>query len=198
MTHRYPSRRQWLLAALVLPGLPRAQGAPLMVEGQPFERQALVAGTALRLNGTGVRAVAWFKGYAAGLYLPSRATTAEQALALPGPKRVQLRMLQKVPAAEFVKAFNKGLVRNATAGEVERLTPRMARFQALIEQTGPVRPGDVVDLDLDPAQGTLYAFNGQVQGEAIAGDDFYAALLRSFVGERPYDNKLKAGLLGGA
>ena len=39
--------------------------------------------------------------------------------------------------------------------------------------------------------------NGTLQGEAIVGDDFYAALLRSFVGDRPYDSRLKAGLLAG-
>ena len=46
------------------------------MEGQPFERRVVVAGAELRLNGTGVRAVAWFKGYAAGLYLTRRAATA--------------------------------------------------------------------------------------------------------------------------
>lgn len=191
------SRRQLLLATLALPWAVRARTPPLMVEGQPFERQLRIAGAELTLNGTGVRAVAWFKGYAAGLYLTQRATTAAQAVAMAGPKRLQMRMLQEVPAAEFVKAFNKGVARNASEGEVERLAPRMARFVALVEQTGTVRPGDVVNLDFAPALGTLYSFNGTQMGEAIPGEDFYAALLRAFVGERPYDKKLKAGLLGG-
>ena len=63
-----------LCAALALPlvsggGLAQAQDGPRVVEGQPFARRVALAGTELQLNGTGVRAVAWFKGYAAGLYL---------------------------------------------------------------------------------------------------------------------------------
>lgn len=192
------TRRRLLFATLALSGLARAESPRLMVEGQPFDRLAHVAGTELRLNGTGVRAVAWFKGYVAGLYLRERAATAAQVLAMRGPKRLQLRMLQDVPAAEFVKAFHKGMARNASDAEVERLAARMGRFEALIAQTGAVRKGDVVDLDLDPAAGTRFGFNGTLRGEAIPGEDFYIALLRAFIGEHPYDEKLKAGLLGGA
>ena len=61
---------------------------------------------------------------------------------------------------------------------------------------GKVRKGDVIDLDFDPARGTLFALNGTLQGTAIAGDDFYAALLGSFIGEQPFDARLKSGLLG--
>jgi hypothetical protein len=35
-----------------------------------------VGDTDLKLNGVGLRAVAWLKGYAAGLYLPKKATAA--------------------------------------------------------------------------------------------------------------------------
>jgi hypothetical protein len=59
-----------------------------------------------------------------------------------------------------------------------------------------VRKGDTVDLDLDPGRGTLFGLNGTLRGEPVTGDDFYAALLRSFVGDKPYDKRLKAGLLG--
>ena len=191
------TRRILLLAPLLLPALACAEPGPLYVEGQPFERRAVVAGAELRLNGTGVRAVAWIEGYAAGLYLTAPASTAAQAVAMPGPKRLQLRMLQSAPAAEFVKAFSKGMVRNSTGAEVERLASRMSRFEAYITDAGQVRQGDVVDLDLDPAEGTRFMLNGRPRGEAIPGDDFYAALLRAFIGERPYDKRLKSGLLGG-
>jgi hypothetical protein len=155
-----------------------------------------VAGTELQLNGTGVRAVAWFKGYAAALYLRSRAASAAQAVALAGPKRLQLVMLQKVPADEFVRAFSKGLKRNTPDSELPLLSERMTRFEAQVAAIGTVQPGDVVDLDFVPGRGTAFSLNGTLRGEAIAGEDFYAALLRSFVGDRPYDRELRAGLLG--
>ena len=194
-----PTRRRLLASALpllLLPALARARPEPVLVEGQPFARRVRLAGAELQLNGTGVRAVAWFKGYAAGLYLAGRADTATQAVAMPGPKRLQLRMLQEVPAAEFVKAFNKGMLRNAAPEAAATLGERMARFEALIAQGGSVRPGDVVDLDFDPARGMQYVYNGKPRGEPIPGEDFYGTLLRAFVGERPYDKALRAGLLG--
>jgi hypothetical protein len=174
----------------------RAQ--PVMVEGQAFDRKVTLAGSELLLNGTGVRAVAWFKGYAAGLYLRTPSRTAAQVVGQPGPKRLQMRMLQDVPAGEFVKAFRKGVERNTDPAELPQLSARMATFAALVEGLRQVRKGDLVNLDLEPGRGTVFSVNGTLRGEAIAGDDFYAALLRSFVGDRPYDSRLKAGLLAGA
>ena len=186
------------MLGLALAGPLAARAQPVMTEGQAFERRLTLAGSELQLNGTGVRAVAWFKGYAAGLYLRTPSRNAAQALAQAGPKRLQLRMLQDVPAAEFVKAFRKGVERNSTAAELPQLAERMAVFEALVGALGQVRKGDVVNLDLEPGRGTVFSVNGTLRGEAIAGEDFFAALLRSFVGDRPYDSKLKAGLLAGA
>ena len=190
----------WLLflAGAGLSVRAQAQDTPRMVEGQAFVQRLNLAGGDLRLNGTGVRAVAWFKGYVAGLYLSRPSTTMAEVLAAPGPKRLQLRMLQDVPAEEFVKALNKGVERNTAADEMQALRPQMQRFAELIAATVTVRKGDVVDLDFDPARGMLFNLNGTLRGEPLAGDALYAALLRSFMGNRPYDGKLKAGLLRGA
>jgi hypothetical protein len=173
------------------------QDAPVKVAGQVFERHARVAGTVLVLNGTGVRGVAWFKAFAAGLYLSAPAAEPAQVLALAGPKRLQLRMLTDLPADEFAKALRKGMSRNAGGAEAAaELEPRMERLEAQIAALGQVHEGDVVDLDFDTAHGMLFSLNGKPHGEPIAGADFYGALLRAFVGDLPYDPKLKAGLLG--
>jgi len=190
------TRRSLLAVLLSTPALTWAQGDAVVVEGKAFARRVEVAGAELLLNGTGVRAVAWFKGYAAGLYLRSRASTAAQVVVLPGPKRLQLVMLQKVPAEEFVKAFRKGLKRNTPDAELPQLAERMAQFEALVAAIGTVQKGDVVNLDFEPGRGMAFSLNGTLRGEAIAGEEFYAALLRSFVGDRPYDRELRAGLLG--
>lgn len=188
-------RRALLLAAGALAcGALRAQEGAVHVEGHAFAQRLQVAGGELLLNGTGVRAVAWFKGYVAALYLPRRSSVAEQVLAMPGPKRMQLRLLQEVPAEELVKALQKGLSRNSA--EPERLAERSEHLARTMLAVGTVRKGDRIDLDQDPTRGTLFALNGTLRGEPIAGADFYAALLASFVGQRPYDKRLKAGLLG--
>jgi hypothetical protein len=190
------SRRRWLLAAGALLAGPAGagDGAPVLLEGQSFVRRVQLAGEELLLNGTGLRAVAWFKGYAAGLYLRERSQSAPQVLAMAGPKRLQLRMLQEVPATELVGALRKGLARNTP--EPNRLAERTERLSAGMLAVGTVKKGDVIDLDLDPTRGTLFALNGTLRAPAIEGADFFGALLASFVGERPYDTRLKAGLLG--
>lgn len=173
-----------------------ASAAPVIVEGKRFDDSLRLLDAELVLNGTGVRSVAWFKGYAAGLYLPLRAKTAPAVVAMPGAKRLRLQMLYEVPAAEFSKAFDKGVARNTPAAELPALRDRMQVFERQIDAIGKVRKNDVVDLDLDPDRGTTLSLNGKLLGEAIPGADFYAALLRSFVGDNPYDDALKAGLLG--
>jgi hypothetical protein len=200
------SRRSLLvLIAAALPtaiGLPTAAQAqtaepPAKIAGVSFERRLSLLGKDLRLNGVGVRAVAWFKGYAAALYLTNKAGTADQAVATPGPKRLVLRMLREVPSVEFVKAFRQGMARNSPEDSHPKMAARIDSFADAVAAIGTVREGDVVNLDFDPTRGTLFTLNGTQRGEAIAGEDFYAALLRAFVGDKPYDEKLKAGLLGG-
>ena len=194
---RMPNRRTMTLAVLSTLALPAStRAAAVVVEGRRFEDTTHLYGRDLLLNGTGVRAVAWFKGYAAGLYLASRTKVTSEAVAMPGPKRIRLQMLQDAPAAEFTKAFGKGVSRNTPAAELPALLDRMHQFERQIDALGQVRKGDVVDLDLDPERGLVFGLNGTLRGPPIAGADLYASLLRSFIGDRPYDAKLKAGLLG--
>ena len=193
-----PTRRHALCALASLPWAVHrhATAAGVRVEGQWFDAVARVAGSELQLNGTGVRAVAWFKAFVAGLYLPQPARSTAQAVGQAGPKRLQLRMLRELPAAEFSKAIQKGVTRNVTAAELSALQDRLHTFEATVTAMGKVRLGDVIDLDQVPGQGMGMRLNGTLRGGAIAGDEFFAAVLLSFLGEQPYDNKLKAGLLG--
>ncbi len=186
------------LLALPLLALPAAHAADPTnpIGGVRFEPQVQLAGQALQLNGTGLRAVLFLKGYAAALYLAQRAGTADAVAAVPGAKRLQLRLLLEVPAAEFVKAFHQGIERNNPADVQAMLAERAARFDALLKPVGKFKKGDAVNLDFLPGQGLQFWHNGKLLGAAIPGEDFYAALLRVFVGEHVSDEKLRAGLLG--
>ena len=184
----------FLLLAL---GSPAFAAGPLNpIGGVRFEPQLQLAGQVLLLNGTGLRAVLWLKGYAAGLYLGQRAASAEAVVAQPGAKRLQLRLLMDVPADEFIKAFHQGIERNNTPEMQASLAERAARFDALLHPLGEIHKGDTVNLDFVPGQGLLFWHNGRQVGAAIPGEDFYGALLRVFVGEHVSDERLRAGLLG--
>lgn len=185
-----------LAAALSFGALALAAEPANPIGGVRFEPQAQVAGQALQLNGTGLRALRIFKAYAAALYLPQRASTAETVVAQAGAKRLQIRMLWGVPAAEFVKAFHLGVQRNNPPEVQAKLAERVARFDALLEPIGKIASGDTVNLDFQPSQGLVFSHNGRTLGAPIPGDDFYGALLRVFIGDLVSDDKLRAGLLG--
>jgi hypothetical protein len=202
-------RRTWL--STVAPGLgllmawPRLARAqpnepPLRLEGRSLARRATVGGVDLRLNGAGVRAVAWLKAFVAALYLGAPARSPDEVLATPGPKRLQLHLLTDVQAAELSKALRRGVARNTPTPERQRVDDALADLAARIEALGLLRKGDVMQLDWDPPRGVLLALNGTLdrgarEGLAPAQPALYAAVLRAFIGEHPYDERLKAGLL---
>ena len=176
---------------------PAAGARAASIAGVVFDERARVAGADLLLNGVGVRQVAWLKGYAAALYLPRKAATAAAALGVAGPKRIRLHLLVDVEAREFVKAIDKGMRRNHPPAQLEALKPRIAQFDALVLGFGPLRKGEVMDLDFVPGSGLVIARNGKAEGTPLPGDDLYAGLMKIFIGDVPVDDALKAGLLGG-
>lgn len=189
------------LLALCLVASVQAQGnkvkGPLDVEGYVYDDQLEVAGAPLLLNGVGLRAVAWLKGYSAGLYIQERTDRAETVLSDTGPKRIRLRVLLDVSPEEFVKGFDRGVQKNSSPEQLAQLKARMDRFDAMLRALGPIKKGDVFDLDFVPDKGLLFHRNRKISGPAIPGTDFYAALLRIFVGQRPVDKELKEAMLGG-
>lgn len=173
-----------------------APSQPVVVGDQTFALTSQMDGRPLRLNGVGVRGLAWVKGYAAGLYLPSTTADASRVLALDGPCRLQVRMLIDAPAEEFSKAFDKGVSRNVRPEDLPGLKERMTRFETMVNALKTVRNGDVVDLDFTPGTGLVLRHNGRTLGPALPGADLYRAMLAIFIGPKPMDRKMKAHLLG--
>lgn len=188
--------RGLLLAGLIgacVAGFP-ARAATL--EGQPFEDLIQLDSSELILNGLGVRAILFFKAYVAGLYLSQKSTTQGDALAAPGPKRLRLRMLRKAGSEDFVDALVPGIRKNVDLAELGRLADRIAQMERTIRVIGNTAVGDVIDFDYLPDRGTTITVNGARKGAAIAGVDFYNAVLGIFVGTYPVDERLRRNLLG--
>jgi len=53
-----------------------------------------------------------------------------------------------------------------------------------------------VNFDYTPDAGTRISVNGQPRGNAIPGADFFPAMLRIWLGDKPADESLKKGMLG--
>ena len=188
-----------LIALAALAFMPSAHAAAaITVEDQTFAGDANVSGTPLQLNGVGLRAAFIYKVYLAGLYLPAKAATGAAVFAETGPKRVQVRMLMDGPSDEFAKAFTGGIAKRTPADQVAAMSDRIAAFDRTLRSVGNVKKGDIVNLDYAPATGLTMTLNGKACGAPVPGADLYAALLNIFVGDRPVDAKMKAGMLGAA
>lgn len=182
-------------AALAFSGALRAQTVEL--EGVKLEPTAQVGGTALQLNGAGIRTRAIFKVYVAGLYVPQKANAAPALLAQKGPRRMVIAMLRNVDADSFGGALNDGLRANLTEQQVAGFKSQIDALNASLKAVGEVKKGDLIHFEFTPEAGTRITVNGQARGAAIPGEDFFAAVLRIWLGDKPVDGSLKKALVGG-
>ncbi|HET8868852.1 MAG TPA: chalcone isomerase family protein [Aquabacterium sp.] len=188
-----------LTAGLGLP-LPACAASEVRVptlEGQQFERTMGLADRNLRLNGLGLRGVAWIKAFVAGLYLPAPSKDAAQVLAMPGPKRIRLKIMLNAPSHELTRSLVGRIEDHESEAVRVRLGDRLTGLASLIDSVGDLKPGDTLDLDFIPDKGVSLRFNDKVVGQPVSGDDLYRCVLKIFVGDHPVDRRMKEGLLRG-
>ncbi len=153
-------------------------------------------GSALVLNGAGLRQRLFFKVYAMGLYFPRRTSVAAEAIATSGPKRVAIYMLRDVDAATFSEALADGVRANHGEADVKALETRLGELTAIMAEMKEAKSGMRIELDWVPETGTVVRIDGAARGKPIAGEDFYRALLRIWLGNSPVQSDLKSALLG--
>ncbi len=187
-----------LLGALLwTAGITTAAAQTVEIAGVKFEPTVQLDGATLQFNGAGLRTRAIFKVYAAGLYVPQKSTDAATLLAQKGPRRVALTMLRNVSAETFAEALQEGLKNNHTEAELAAIKPQSDRLVATLKALGEAKKGDAIFFEFVPESGTRIVVNGQPHGDGIAGEDFFAAVLRIWLGDKPADGDLKKGMLGG-
>ena len=180
------------LVALLTFGLTQA----VEVEGVKFDTQTQVASSELALNGAGLRKKVFFKVYAMGLYLAEKQTDADAILAAKGGKRIAITLLRDLTAQQFVDALQEGIVDNHSEAEMAALQDRITQFSETMLGIGEAKTGTVVLIDWLPESGTQLLVGGQAKGTPIAGEDFYSALLKIWIGNKPVQDDLKQALLG--
>ena len=191
-----PLARTLLLAlALALGSL--AASAQVMVNGVRYEESIDLRGNKLQLNGAGTRYRGPFKVYAAGLYLPRKAGTPDEVLALAGARRISVTMLREIDAADFGKLLTRGVEDNLeNRATMNKLVPGLLRLGQMFAEYKKLQPGDTFTIDWLPGTGTIITVRGQPQGEPLKEPEFFNALLRIWLGPSPADWKLKDALLG--
>ena len=184
-----------LYSAVALTGASAAEVGGVKLEDK---LRLTPSGPELVLNGAGIRTRVFFKVYVGALYLPEKKPAAGEVLALAGPKRVAMNMLRDLTAQQLSEALAEGISNNSSAAEQVSLKPRVDELVAIMISLGEAKKGDAIALDFVPESGTRVVVNGQPRGKPITGEDFYRALLRIWLGDKPVDDDLKKGMLGQA
>ena len=178
--------RLFLLLCLALP----AWAAEVV--GVKIGDTARVADTELSLTGAGLRKRFVFQVYAIGLYVQDRKA---DPISQPGPKRVQIHMLRDVGAEPFIDALVDGIKANHSEAEAKALAPRVKQLGAAIAEIKEAKKGMTIALDWN-GKATQLVVDGKPAGQPIPGEDFYRALLRIWLGDKPVQDDLKKSLLG--
>jgi hypothetical protein len=188
--------KQGLLALCALLLLATGAFAQVTVSGVKFDEAIDIRGSKAQLNGAGVRYKAVFKVYAAGLYLPKKAGTTEEVLAMPGAKRMSITMLRDIDSAELGKLFSRGMEDNMDRAAFSKLIPGVMRMSQLFSDCKKLSAGDSFQIDWVPGTGTLISVKCASSSEPFKEPEFFNALLRIWLGPNPADWKLKDALLG--
>lgn len=162
-----------------------------------YEPMLDLAGQKLVLNGAGIRYKFVVKVYTAGLYLTHKSGTTAEVLAAPGPKRIHIQMLRDIDGNELGKLFVKGMEANAPRDEFVKSINGVLKLSEVFASRKQLNSGDNFTVDYVPGLGSTLLVNGKsLLTEPIKEPEFFTALLRIWIGDKPADDGLKDSLLG--
>jgi len=163
--------------------------------GVNFPEQTQVQASPLMLNGLGLRQATILKVnvYVAALYVAQPSADANAILTSNTPKKLILHFVRDVESADLKKAWEEGFMDSAK----EQVPALKARIEKLTGWMVDMKSGQQLTFTYKSGAGIEVDVNGAVRG-TIEGDDFARAFLAIWLGAKPPNPGLKAGLLGGA
>ena len=191
-------RFKTLLAGAVMACAFLQPAAAAEISGVKFDDTVKVAGKDLKLNGVGMRTKFVIKVYAAGLYLPEKKSTVADIMKLEGPRRLTLVMMRDISSDDFGQSFMTGLNNNIDKAEKSRYVSQISKFGEMFTTIEGLKKGDVLHIDWIPGSGTQAELNGKKIGESLPDVNYYNAVLKIWLGDKPADSALKPLLLGEA
>ena len=147
----------------------------------------------LVLNGAGIRKKFFMDIYVGALYLPARNTDAGAIISDTGAASVDMHIVYKeIDRQKLTDGWEDGFRANLAPDQLAALRPELDSFNALFTA---VRKGDVIRIAYRPGTGTGVSINNELRG-TVEGNDFFRALLKVWLGDRPVSKSLKQGMLG--
>ena len=187
-----------LLAGVVVACAFLQTAAAAEISGVKFDETVKLAGKELKLNGVGMRTKFIVKVYAAGLYLPEKKNTVADIMKIEGPRRLTLVMMREISSDDFGQAFMTGLNNNIDKADKSRFVTQISKFGEMFGAIDGLKKGDVLHIDWIPGAGTQCELNGKKIGETLPDVNYYNAVLKIWLGDKPADSALKPALLGEA
>ncbi len=184
-----------LLGALAFGFGTASLAATVELNGIKLEDTAEVRGSKLQLNGAGTRYKGPFKVYVAGLYVGKKASSLDEIVAQPGPKRVSITMVREIDAGELGKLLTRGIEDNTPKSEFSKLVPGLIKMGQVFSDNKKLVPGDNFTIDWVPGVGTVLTVKGKPTDEPFKEPEFFKAILSLWLGPVPADWKLKDALL---
>lgn len=186
--------RRLLLATALAAILPTDAALAAACRGVRFADSVDVDGRALVLNGLGLRLATLLevKVYVAALYVAAPSRDASRVLAAGAPKRLELHFLRDVDADDLKAAWDEGFARNASA-QLPALRAQVAQLKGWMSN---LRAGQRLVLTQRADGAIAVEVDGKLAG-SLEGEGLAAALFSLWLGPRPPNPELRAGLLGG-
>ncbi len=174
-----------LSLALCLPALAKE------VAGVTVPETVTLGARTLQLNGAGLRSKLFIKVYVGALYLEKKAGDVNAILSADAPWLVTMTFKRGVEKEKIVGAFKEGFENNSKA-DLAALLPSLGTVETGLKD---FKEGDVFTISYQPGAGsTLTPPAGAPI--VVEGKKFGDALLRNWLGDKPADGDLKAGMLG--
>ncbi len=164
------------------------------VEGVDVPGSVTVAGTSLKLNGTGVRSIKLafipIKVYVAAFFAPSQLGSAGAVMGSEGPLEFHFTFLRSANQGQVDDGWNKQFDFSVTDPYDGFEADRKA-FVAMFDPIGKLETQRVVLVGDETKVYDGGSYKGSVEGK-----DFQQAFLSLFFGPKPAAESLKQGLLG--
>lgn len=169
--------------------LPPVRAATL--SGVNMPDQSTVNGKTLVLNGLGTRTATFLKVkvYVIGLYLENKSSDAKAIIESNQAKRINMHFVHDVTAKELRDGWSEAFESNYK--DVASIKDEISKFNASMRD---VKSGDSIVLDF--SGDTVDVLINATKIDSIKGNAFQQAALGIWLGPKPPNKDLKAGILG--
>ena len=155
---------------------------------------SILAGSdVLVLNGAGIRTKLFIKAYVGGLYLKQKSGDAFAIINADETMSIKLHIISKMITGKKMEQATREGFNNSTNGNTATYKDRIDAFVSTFKDN--IKIGDVYDIIYTPAEGTKAYKNKELKC-TVQGLDFKKALFGIWLGVKPADKDLKAGMLG--